>query len=60
MTSPKKWQIEFGGKSKQQLLALLSENKIGLNAYAAQLFMSEEFVISSSQYNCRGDRNKCW
>lgn len=49
MTSPKKWQIEFGGKSKQQLLALLSENKIGLNAYAAQLFMSEEFVISSSR-----------
>ena len=47
----RKWRVPFGALDKEELLALLSEHKIGLNAYAAQLFMSEDFKASlSSQY----------
>lgn len=48
MTSTRKWKIEFGGRSKQELLLLLSEKKICMNAYATQLFMDQEFLTSSS------------
>lgn len=48
MTVNRKWNIEFGGKTKRELLLLLSEKKIGMNAYATQLFMDQEFVTSSS------------
>jgi hypothetical protein len=41
-----KWKIEFGGLTKEQLLFLLSTNKICMNAYTALLFMDENFVTS--------------
>jgi len=49
MKSINKWQVEFGELSKEELLVLLTKNKICLNGYAVMLFLDEKFTTSSSQ-----------
>lgn len=48
MKSIDRWKVGFGGLNKTELLGLLSDNKICLNAYSAQLFMDDEFVTTAS------------
>ncbi|EII3056937.1 helicase [Vibrio vulnificus] len=42
----RKWTFEVGGKTKDELLLKLSENKISFNAYGILLFMSEHFLTN--------------
>ncbi|MDO6707386.1 hypothetical protein [Photobacterium sp. 1_MG-2023] len=45
----KTWKVETGTHSKAQLLLALSEYKVNLNAYAAMLFMSQAFEVSTER-----------
>lgn len=38
------WNIELDGKSKEEMLLLLRENKVDLNAYAVMLFLNEKYM----------------
>lgn len=43
----RKWIVEFGGNDKKSLLGILTKHKIGMNAYATQLFMNDKFLTSN-------------
>lgn len=43
------WAIVWGGKSKTELLALLKQHQIGLNAYAKQLLSELVFTNEARQ-----------
>ncbi|EIU7615433.1 hypothetical protein L3I75_004425 [Vibrio vulnificus] len=47
----RKWTFEVGGKTKDELLLKLSENKISFNAYGVLLFMSEHFLTNKKPRN---------
>ncbi|POB91262.1 hypothetical protein CRN41_22150, partial [Vibrio vulnificus] len=47
----RKWTFEVGGKTKDELLLKLSENKISFNAYGILLFMSEYFLTNKKPKN---------
>ncbi|USH05324.1 hypothetical protein K6Q96_19130 [Grimontia kaedaensis] len=47
----RKWDIKVGGKTKDELLLLLSESKTSFNAYAVLLFMSEKFLTHQKTKN---------
>ncbi|HAS6364015.1 TPA: hypothetical protein I7230_21145 [Vibrio vulnificus] len=47
----RKWTFEVGGKTKDELLLKLSENKISFNAYGILLFMSEHFLTNKNPKN---------
>lgn len=42
-------RFQYGGNSKQELLQLLSARKVAFNAYAIELFMCDEFTVSSHE-----------
>lgn len=42
------WNIELDGKSKEEMLLLLRENKVDLNAYAVMLFLNEKYMSSQT------------
>jgi len=44
------WCLEVGGFTKDELLLRLSRQKVNLNAYAALLFLSDNFVVYSNRH----------
>ncbi|EPX4142772.1 hypothetical protein ACW0FS_002394, partial [Vibrio vulnificus] len=47
----RKWTFEVGGKTKDELLLQLSDNKISFNAYGTLLFLSEQFLTNKKSKN---------
>ncbi len=47
-----KWNAQYGGASKEELLLQLAKNKISLNAYASLLFLNSNFETSACIKSC--------
>ncbi len=48
----KKWNVKYGGASKEDLLIDLAKKKINLNAYASLIFLNSGFKTSELPKSC--------